>query len=82
MRPLCCCARVLFAVLLWSVVPAQATTLTFSTAASEYTPGSKNQGWWSNAPFDFGGDENENYMVGFLSAGTLELRAFFTFDSL
>lgn len=55
---------------------AQATPITISTSQGEFTPGTPNQGWWSNG----GGhsNTNANYFVG--ETGGSEYRNFFTFD--
>lgn len=54
----------------------QATPITYSTSQGEFTPGTNNQGWWSDSATAF--DTNDNYIVGELDSG--EYRNFFTFD--
>jgi hypothetical protein len=57
-------------------------TQTFTTSQSEFTPGVKNQGWWSPTASNL--DANDNYFVGRSSLGppgSEQLhRNFFTFD--
>jgi hypothetical protein len=53
-----------------------ARTQTFTTSQSEFTPGVKNQGWWSPTASNF--DANDNYFVGRLDAELF--RNFFTFN--
>jgi hypothetical protein len=58
-----------------------AITQTFTTSQSEFTPGVRNQGWWS-ATFA-NGDDNDNYFAGVVTlAGPtpVVLRNFFSFD--
>jgi hypothetical protein len=52
------------------------TTQTFTTSQSEFTPGVRNQGWWSPTLFNF--DTNDNYFVGHSDPD--RLRNFFSFD--
>jgi hypothetical protein len=52
------------------------TTQTFATSQSEFTSGSRNQGWWS--PTDNNFDLNDNYIAGQFNGVTV--RDFFTFD--
>jgi hypothetical protein len=49
------------------------TTQTFTTSESEFTPGSRNQGWWS--PTIQNNDTNDNYIVQ-----DTFFRHFFSFD--
>jgi len=59
---------------------AQATSFTFTTSQSEFTPGVRNQGWWGS-PNRPSINTNENYLVGTLGAGNRFVhRNFFTFD--
>lgn len=51
--------------------------LIFNTSDSEFTPGFKNQGWWSPAP-NQNFAENDNYGVG--RGASFIHRNFFTFD--
>jgi len=57
--------------------PLWASTITFSTSDSQFSPGSDNQGWWSGT-LPASGTANDNYAVGQL--GGALLRDFFTFD--
>jgi hypothetical protein len=52
------------------------TTQTFTTSQSEFTPGVRNQGWWS--PNATNEDHNASYVVGHV--GDDVFRNFFTFD--
>jgi hypothetical protein len=69
-------------VCLWATVvstQARADTITLSTAASPFTAGAFNQGWWvADDPINGNNDENSNYVTGF--GGLRERRSFFTFD--
>jgi hypothetical protein len=77
-------AGLALAVVLALAVPAAAqvgATQTFTTSQSQFTPGVKNQGWWS--PIGSNLDANDNYFVGrsFPLPGVQQLhRNFFTFD--
>ena len=53
-----------------------ATTQTFTTSQSEFTPGVRNQGWWS--PTASNVDINDNYIAGSIENGPH--RNFFSFD--
>jgi hypothetical protein len=53
-----------------------AVTQTFSTSQSEFTAGSRNQGWWNSTDDNF--DANDNYIAGQFNGVTV--RDFFTFD--
>jgi hypothetical protein len=58
-----------------------AITQTFTTSQSEFTPGVRNQGWWS-ATFA-NGDDNDNYFAGVVTLPgptPVVLRNFFSFD--
>jgi hypothetical protein len=58
-------------------------TQTFTTSQSAFTPGVKNQGWWSPLPTGSNRDDNDNYFVGRSSPapGIEPLhRNFFSFD--
>jgi hypothetical protein len=60
-----------------------AHAVTFSTAESEFTPGTLNQGWWPSNPLEtINVDTNDNHFTGHPagppSNGTL--RSFYTFD--
>jgi hypothetical protein len=60
-------------------VPAAAeavTTQTFTTSESEFTPGVRNQGWWSAT--EPNSDDNANYVAGSTELGPH--RNFFSFD--
>jgi hypothetical protein len=60
---------------------AQATSFTFTTSQSEFTPGVRNQGWWGSPNRPNTNTTNENYLVGTLGAGNRFVhRNFFTFD--
>jgi len=65
-----------------AVDAAQAGTFVFDTSTSPFTPGVKNQGWWSNTRPN--SDTNDNYYVGTLGnaneGARVEIRNFFTFD--
>jgi hypothetical protein len=50
------------------------TTQTFTTSQSEFTPGVRNQGWWSPNQVNF--DYNDNYIAGPIGPW----RNFFSFD--
>lgn len=52
------------------------TMWVFSTDQSQFTPGTSNQGWWSNQ--DFTRSSNANYIVGACCGA--DHRNFFTFD--
>jgi hypothetical protein len=52
------------------------TTWVFSTDQSQFTPGTSNQGWWSDQ--DITRSSNDNYLVG-VCCGAAH-RNFFTFD--
>jgi hypothetical protein len=59
---------------------AQATSFTFTTSQSEFTPGVRNQGWWGS-PNRRNVNTNENYAVGtFGIDNRFVQRNFFTFD--
>lgn len=55
-------------------ISAYAGTITLTTAQSEFTSGTLNQGWWGN---DSGSDLNDNHITG-ASGGAF--RSFYTFD--
>jgi hypothetical protein len=55
---------------------AAVTTETFTTSQSEFTPGVRNQGWWS--PNANNEDHNDNYIVG--RTRDQIFRNFFSFD--
>jgi hypothetical protein len=59
---------------------AQAALITFDTTQSPFTPGVKNQGWWSDTRTNT--DVNENYFIGLETIPTSPglSRNFFTFD--
>jgi hypothetical protein len=58
---------------------AHAALITFDTTQSPFTPGVKNQGWWSDTRPNT--DANENYFIGLETIQTDGLsRNFFTFD--
>ena len=59
------------------VRPVAATSITFNTSDSQFTPGVDNQGFWS-ATFA-NTTTNDNYFTGELASGAV-LRSFFTFD--
>jgi hypothetical protein len=52
------------------------TVQTFTTSQSEFTPGVKNQGWWSPTASNL--DANDSYVVG--RVGNDLFRNFFSFD--
>jgi hypothetical protein len=53
------------------------SSISFETSQSPFTPGSVNQGWWSDTwPNE---DLNDNYLTGIASFGP-HFRSFFTFD--
>jgi hypothetical protein len=61
--------------------PASADTIRLSTAASPFSPGVLNQGWWSDRLANT--DANPSYTTGVLGDGTVrafEFRSFFTFN--
>ena len=53
--------------------------VTLDTSTSEFTPGTRNQGWWS--PTDGNANNNASYIVGSLSVGNtnFQFNNFFTF---
>lgn len=56
---------------------------TFSTAGSEFTPGTLNQGWWPSDPSDtLNDDTNDNHFTGYAGGPSANdyLRSFYTFD--
>jgi hypothetical protein len=58
---------------------AQAALITFDTSQSPFTPGVKNQGWWSDTRENV--DTNTNYFIGLETFPSRGLsRSFFTFD--
>ncbi len=67
------CSVVLF---MTSIAGADTYTMIFNTSDSPFTPGVKNQGWWSNERDNY--DENINYGTGMSPTG--EVRSFFTYD--
>jgi hypothetical protein len=54
------------------------TTRTFTTSESEFTPGVRNQGWWSADPRVLNSDTNQNYTAS--QGGDASQENFFTFD--
>lgn len=60
---------------------ANATAVTYSTAQSEFLPGTYNQGWWSSGPGHTNpfNDNNDNHFTGLTYDGDT-LRSFYTFD--
>src|SRR5262245_14135948 len=61
---------------------AAAAVITETTAESPFTPGTRNQGWWSDGLPNFAGTTNDNYFTGHQRSpgGLGEARSFFTFD--
>src|SRR3954453_14987488 len=59
-----------------------AAVITETTANSPFTPGSYNQGWWSDTAPNREGTTNDNYFTGQVRSpgGLGETRSFFTFD--
>lgn len=57
---------------------ADASTVTYSTAQSEFNGGILNQGWWSSGPGHENDTNNDNHFTGLISGDTL--RSFYTFD--
>lgn len=72
--------RYLFYISLCALVPGPTIVLaelvTYSTASSQFTPGTSNQGWWANNTASV--DTNDNYIAA--QFGATVHRPFFTFD--
>jgi hypothetical protein len=77
MRRSCAVAAAVCVLALVAPAAGQAvTTQTFTTSQSQFTPGVKNQGWWSPTASNL--DANDNYVVG--RVGAELFRNFFSFD--
>ena len=62
------------------VAPAGADIITLNTSQSPFTPGERNQGWWSDLKENV--DTNDNYAIGDTGGPSIGqvVRNFFTFD--